>query len=72
MIPFAENKDAKAHIVSPGYCRCCVNVMMRPASYLINPHVAHGASWVCDPWAYIIVQLGRAVWFRFREEKRQL
>jgi len=32
------------------YRRCCVRVIMRPAGYLIRPHVAQGASWVWDPW----------------------
>jgi len=50
MILFAENKDAKALFSKFMYRRCCVSVIMRPAGYLISPHVGHGASWVWDPW----------------------
>jgi len=29
---------------------CCVSVVMRPAGYVVSPHVAHRAIWVWDPW----------------------
>jgi len=50
MIPLAGNIDAKALSSQFRYRRCCVSIIMRPAIYLIHPHVAHGASWVWDPW----------------------
>ena len=48
-MPFAGNKDAKALSIKFRYRRCCVSVIMRPAGYLIRPHVTHGASWVWAP-----------------------
>jgi len=50
MTPFAGNKDAKALSSKFRYRCCCVSVIMWPAGYLIRPHLAHGASWVWDPW----------------------
>jgi len=48
MTPSAGNKDAKAVSSKFTHRRCCTSVIMRPACYLISPHVAHGASWVWD------------------------
>jgi len=50
VIPFAGIKDAKAVSSKFTHRRCCVSVVMRPTDYLICPYVAHGASWVWDPW----------------------
>jgi len=49
MIPSAGNKDAKAVSTKFTHRHCCVSVIMRPAGYLISPHVARGASWLWDP-----------------------
>ena len=32
------------------YRYCCVRVIMRPAGYLVSPHVAHRAISIWDPW----------------------
>ena len=49
IISFSRNKDAIAVSSKFRYRRCCVSVVMRPASYPISPHVAHGAIWIWDP-----------------------
>jgi len=48
-LPFKVNKDAKALFSKFRYRRFCISVVMRPACYLLSPHVAHRGSWVWDP-----------------------
>jgi len=57
MIPSAGNKDAKAVSSKFTHRRCCISVVMRPTGCLIGPYVAHGASWVWDPWLKRICRL---------------
>ena len=46
---FRRKKDVKAVSSTFRYRYRCLSVTMRPADYLMSPHLAHGPIWVWDP-----------------------
>jgi len=54
------------------YRYCCVSVIMRPAGYLVSPHVAHRAIWVWDPCHRQTRNYGTEGWKDAFEDNKQI